>query len=1389
VDIIKSQRASTWVSHGLETLVDEHRWMGDPQLKADGDYDFDVVIIGSGYGGSIAAAELSACREDGAFLKICVLERGKEYLSGMFPSRLADLPGHVRFVTPFAQRQTGAYDGLFDIRWGNDVVAVLASGVGGGSLINAGVMEMPHPDVFKESRWPKALRDDGSIAELAKNLQLWLGANALNPFDFSKYSVLNRLSGKEHVRPVQVSVAPPQGPDRPKGIDNAAGVFTTACNLCGDCATGCNHNAKDSLDRNLLRLAWRDGARIVTGATVISVDPAENGKGWRVNVNHTDAHLRDRQITPFVVRARRVILAAGTFGSTEILMRSEKLELSSHLGRNFSANGDMIAAVHDLRAAHTKGVADETVDPAEGVRAIGPTITGMIDLRTGDPESDLVIQDLAVPGPLRRLFEESFTTTDVLNRLVANTSTDQPNSSLDDAAVDSAAFSRSLLLAMIGRDTASGTLTAGNPSMALNADGLLTVRWPDLRRDTRFSKHHERLDELLKYSGLDGRVVKNPMWSPLSDRLERVFGAQRGPLVTVHPLGGCIMADDVRKGVTDHCGRVFNNSRSSPTSTYDGLVVLDGSIVPTSLGINPALTIGALSLRAIVELKRKWSLTGGRLDRPPPDEQPDQRPIFSVPRYLANPIPTKIELTEQMRGDIEMRGADGKIRTHKVELTLNTEPVAIADLIDFNASNGRLFKIPPASGGKPAGGHLRILLPDKTFDPISHDADPQDVALIADIDGYIRLFAISRPTFRVLTAFWAWLRNRGLRDITQTLVQVLRQKLTMVEKADLPRRPFSDKIRDFVRLFSRAGSIRSIEYEFTIHDVQVPNACSVIDPTSFDKQPISGRKRLTYARCSSPWAQLMEMRLERFPGLVSSSFLGRGKAPTMTFNPRYIARKGVPLFRIVGQQDRMAALVDLASLGLYIIRVLLQVHALSFRMPDAPAEREPRRLPGILAGIAPPQIDHIVVDRAQDRPVYIRVARYDGRRRPGSPSIVDRPVLLIHGYSASGTTFVHHSVKGNLVQKLVEAGRDVWVLDMRSSTGLETATADWAFEQMAQNDIPLAIKHVRAAYSDAVKVDVVTHCMGGAMFSMAILSERDRNGHPNTLHEKIGRVVFSQVGPVMMLSSANVLAAYIMRYTRQFLPLERYEFSPRGEKTLVGQLLDRALSAIPVPQAEFLRENPLWPPGKATPWVVTRHRMDALYSRTFSLENLPKSVLAHIDDFFGPLSVETVSQVIHFSGFSTVTDRFGVNQYVSPKRVRERMKFPIMSIHGEDNGLVDVATLALMRNIVVVYDGNPKAEYLNGHWNAVETHQKRDEIEKIIDEACLAPDRASLLTWRIKAHGHQDCLIGKDADQICGVIARYLCRADPQVNNIPQKPITKSQQVEPVGAGHGTDSV
>ncbi len=413
----EKQRAMRWLSQGFEDLVfalENKVGRNDSE-----DADFNAVIVGSGYGGAVAARELAAFRGGKT---VCVLERGREYLPGMFPSRMADIAGHVRFTGAGRARPRGYRAGLFDVRVGKDVSAVVGNGVGGGSLINAGVMLMPKREVFQDGAWPAKLhrpRAFDALEKRAEVLKKRLGATHKvtdsddpRPHKFEALASLQSDSARSEVAvPITVALA--------DGLRTRAGVVLDKCVRCGDCATGCNHNAKISLDLTLLAEAKSFGADVFSGATLLRIEKqrrAGRSPLWKLHLVYTDEALRRRQSAPFVLRAEHLVLAAGTFGSTEILMRSEceGLRFSPQLGQRFSSNGDVVAALYDT-GLPVDGVGNECRRPGEVLpdedppaTSVGPTITGCVDLRGGS--DGMVIQDLAVPGPLRQLMEEAVTT-------------------------------------------------------------------------------------------------------------------------------------------------------------------------------------------------------------------------------------------------------------------------------------------------------------------------------------------------------------------------------------------------------------------------------------------------------------------------------------------------------------------------------------------------------------------------------------------------------------------------------------------------------------------------------------------------------------------------------------------------------------------------------------------------------------------------------------------------------------------------------------------------------------------------------------------------------------------------------------------------------------------
>jgi cholesterol oxidase len=1340
---------------------------------------FDVLIVGSGYGGSVAAAGLAGCRtEDGRVLRVGVLERGRHWRPGEFPSRFAELPGHLRI----ARQSSGVvhgHEGLLDLRLGEDVMALVANGLGGGSLINAGVLLEPdRRDFAADPHWQAQVDDlaqQGYFERARCELggKVWRGGNWVanhigrhedvqrKPLD--KNQALRLLAAGTHVQEPPITVA------LDDQLPNSAGVKLPRCTLCGDCLTGCNVGAKDSLDANLLLRAQRNGAELYTGVTVVSIarEPKAGLPRWFLRVAHTDPDLQAREKELLFLRAEHVVLAAGSLGSSEILLRSrsESLCFSARLGEGFSCNGDNIAAVHRMPVrANCSGDEDQPLG-----RHVGPTITATFAPAPGP--RGFQVQEFAVPAPLKRIFDEAVTTAHALHTL-PDADCDPHGPAQDDEpdplGVNPRHMAHTLLVGVIGHDDAAGALRLPRPVRPREGPaqtGVVTIHWPGARDADALDEPHRQLQALAERA--EASLVANPLWRLLPHALERLVLQPRGPVLTVHPLGGCGIGDSVHTGVVDHLGRVFDAAVGAPDARHGGLLVLDGAIVPGSLGVNPALTISALAMRAVDALRGRRHWAGGvAFDTPAPQPPvPSRRERVTLGPPVADPTPTTIEVIERLSGEAWLAtDASRQARRCMVELTLAYEPKVVADLL------GSLKRTVKVDADNP---HSRLRVYDFEIWRDNHlrvagDAQRHPYALYeAEVEGELHFLhrEPSGSVRRILRSVWPWLRNRGVRDIWHEARELVRPWFDARERArrrernrDKPPSKFS-YLRALIGVATHAGEVRLFEYRLTTRAViqgrWVPTGGG--DP----RAEIVGDKRLTYNRRANPWQQLTQLTLRRLPGMKP------GETALLTLDPGFMAGVGVPLLRIAGQRDHASALADLASLGLQFVRVLLYTHLWTFRKPDPPRPDEPRRLPGAVGGVLP-QVSELVVDRRRDRaqpmtfhrrdreePVTIRLSRYCPPRRDGRPALV-----MIHGYSVSGNTFTHDTLKPSAAEYFLDRGREVWVVDLRTSAALPSATEPWAFEEAALIDLPAALLHVKAVTGQ--RVDVLAHCIGCAMLGMAILSDpreihssEQQLGVDTTLtsehlgllsvfngakpaggpHPTIARIVLSQKGPVLRYTDANILRAFLMQSLRRVLLSDDFQFRPTTAPTLSDELLDRVLSSLPYPKEDYDIENPLWPCSD-TSWTTTRHRMDALYGRDFDAANTRPETRVAIDDLFGPINLDTVAQTTHFARFCTITNQAGRGEFVTHGRLRARWRgIPTLAVHGKDNGLADVDTQRLLeRNLQAAgvpffakaYSGMGHQDVLIGQrsyevFNDIEGFLSADVPERPPDEDAARP--------------------------------------------------------------------
>ncbi len=528
---------------------------------------YDVVVIGSGYGGGVTASRLARAGKS-----VAVLERGQEFVTGDFPKRFPDLKNQIRISSP--RTTTGPKSALYDVRLGDDMHVVVGCGLGGGSLVNGGVALRPDDRVFDDPIWPDALRCDGLLHQGFRSADRWIRpARHKNATNMTKYKALkaaaDELDHSIFESPLAVSF---------EDTINPAGITQPACTLCGDCCGGCNVGAKNTVAMTYLPDAFRHGAHLFTEIDVRHVTKQDDGT-WRVHVWARD--LETAQEKEAQLHADIVVLSAGTLGSTEILLRSKSngLHCSDALGQRFSANGDVIAFGYGAtKPINCIGVGDPP--KVEGVQ-VGAVVSGHIEVN--DPQNlnnGLCIEEGAIPSALAPMLPVLFLPDGRLLGAIKSLI----------KGVYKGPFAHLQTYFAVSHDSASGSLSL--------TDDYLKLAWPDAREEPVYAKLDALLSEIVTHSG--GSYVKNPLAGTIA-------GHQPA---TAHPLGGCSMGVDATTGVVNHKSQVFDTRHGSPTSyVHGGLYVVDGSIIPRSIGVNPLLTITALSERAMMHFTNDHNLT------------------------------------------------------------------------------------------------------------------------------------------------------------------------------------------------------------------------------------------------------------------------------------------------------------------------------------------------------------------------------------------------------------------------------------------------------------------------------------------------------------------------------------------------------------------------------------------------------------------------------------------------------------------------------------------------------------------------------------------------------------------------------------------------------------
>jgi len=518
---------------------------------------YDVVVIGSGFGGAITSGRLAQ-----AGRSVCILEQGREWDKTDFPRS----PGEVSRAF---WRENESY-GFLEYKAFKKIDVIQGCGVGGGSLHYFNVHLRTPAAIFERDPWPEKITRPllDRYYDLAEGM---LESKPIEP-----------PAGRELPLKTQAFLAAAdklhaEGKIKNPGTRVPIGVFTAPernhpisgkpqepCNYSGNCLIGCVLHAKNTLDLNYLPLARQNGAELFALHQADKIEPLSDD-GYRVHFKRLDPNQPGRS-EPGSVRCKQVVVAAGTLGTNRLLLSCRDVHqtlpyLSPLLGGRFSGNGDFLFAV-------TKKT-NRDIDPARG-----PSITAGADFSTKD--NLIYIEDLGFPDPFIWMLEGILPNLNrVSNLVLAGWS----------YLLDMVGIRHGRLSVEVDRLFQGGTTTRMLPYLGMGtdaADGYLRLKnnaididWDPKQSMQMFREMEAGLKALSR--ALDGKYVTSFLWKWPFRRL-----------LTAHPMGGCVMGDDPATSVVSDQGEVWG---------HPNLFVADAALIPTALSVNPSLTISALAER------------------------------------------------------------------------------------------------------------------------------------------------------------------------------------------------------------------------------------------------------------------------------------------------------------------------------------------------------------------------------------------------------------------------------------------------------------------------------------------------------------------------------------------------------------------------------------------------------------------------------------------------------------------------------------------------------------------------------------------------------------------------------------------------------------------------
>ncbi|MBP9055319.1 MAG: GMC family oxidoreductase [Saprospiraceae bacterium] len=516
--------------------------------------EYDFVIIGSGFGGAVSALRLS---EKG--YNVLVIEKGKWFRNpDDFPKTTWNLP-------KFFWLPALGFKGIFKMTFFRHVVALSGVGVGGGSLVYANTLPIPKSPFFNSGQW-KGLDNWEQVLQpyytLAKKM---LGAER-HPYMSRSDKVMQQLStetpGSAFEKTEVAVYFGKTGITVPDPYFDGNGPNRTGCNLCGGCMTGCRYNAKNTLDKNYLYLAQLNGTKIIAEKTVINVIPiGDHGEnGYEITYKNTFGWIGKQT----KVKAKGIIFAGGVTGTIPLLLKLKNRslpKLSSCIGQGIRTNSESLIGVttFDKNAVFSEGIAIGSIVHIDENRHIEP-----VKYASGSGFFRLLMAPMVSGSSFGvRLFR-------MVKDFVVH-----PLDNIKIYFVDDWSKRTHILLYMESIDS---TLKLVRSRFDVVRSKLETGQSP-----TAFNPKAQELAKKTEKIINGKAMVMNT---------ESLFGIP----TTAHILGGACMGADETTGVIDKNNKVFN---------YTNMYICDGSMISANPGVNPSLSITAITEYAMAKIPKK----------------------------------------------------------------------------------------------------------------------------------------------------------------------------------------------------------------------------------------------------------------------------------------------------------------------------------------------------------------------------------------------------------------------------------------------------------------------------------------------------------------------------------------------------------------------------------------------------------------------------------------------------------------------------------------------------------------------------------------------------------------------------------------------------------------